>query len=707
LSSNDYIIIIAEKPDAAKRIAAAIGDGGDFRKKFEGNLLYFEIKRHGRRILVIPASGHLYTIGQFRGGRSYYPVYTFRWIPKFKVEKKAYRTRQIIQMFESLSKDASELINATDYDVEGSLIGYTILKYACYGREKDAKRMQFSALTKDDLDYAYENLLPHLDFEFVEAGRSRHEVDWLYGINLSRALTISALKNSKKYTTLSVGRVQGPALKLVVQREIEIRNFVPIPFWKIKAFVKIKGEVYEVKFEKDNLESKLNAEEVATKCSGETGIVTTVDERQLQRSPLEPLNLGALQKESYRFFGYTPRRTLNIAEKLYLNALISYPRTSSQKLPKTIGYRNILNGLLKIPKYGKFAELILMQGELEPNEGNNTDSAHPAIYPTGKSPEGMLSSEESKIYDLVVRRFLVAFSSPTVRLTTTISIECKNYIFLLHGSRILDEGWTVFYKPYTGSDEAILPPLKSGDAIQFKDVTASMHFTDPPPRYNPASMLRDMEKHNLGTKATRADIIDTLLERGYVRGEHMVATDLGFAVIEVLNRHCPSIVSLDFTRQLEEKMEKIEKKIDNRKDVLHDAVQKLNLALNQLNLMENEVGETLSKSIRSDSSKRSVIGACPECKTGELTILRSRKTGKRFIGCSNFFFGKCKKTLPLPQTGTVTPTEKICARCGYPIVMLKWSKKRPFRFCVNIDCPSKAAYKRKNNSDKVESRFEM
>ena len=637
MPQSDYAVIIAEKPDAAERIAASIGDGGEYIKKFEDRLSYFEIKRQGRRILVVPASGHLYTISQFRGGRSYYPVYTFTWVPKFEVEKKAARTRQMIQMFEKLSRDASELINAADYDVEGSLIGYTILKYACHGREKAAKRMRFSTLTRDDLNYAYEKLMPHLDFSLVEAGRSRHEVDWLYGINLSRVLTISALRDSKKYTTLSVGRVQGPTLKLIVQREAEIRSFIPVPFWKIDAHAKINGKDYALKFEKDRLEHKLDAEEVAARCSGETGIVRAVDEKKVQRAPLEPFDLGTLQKESYKFFGYTPRRVLTIAERLYLDALISYPRTSSQKLPPTIGYRNILSGLRKITPYRGFADALLARGELRPREGKKVDPAHPAIYPTGKPPERRLSNEESKIYGLIVRRFLAAFGTPTVRLTTTVSIECKGCRFFLYGRRILDEGWTAFYKPYVESEEAILPPLKVGDRIPFKDVAASMHFTEPPPRYNPASLLRAMEKHNIGTKATRADITGTLYERGYVRGEHMVATDIGFTVIEVLNRYCPSIISVEFTRQLEEKMEQIESNLEKRGNVLTEATRGLKLALDQLNSREKEIGRLLSEAISAEAAKRRAVGPCPECGTGKLIILRSRKTGKRFIGCSNFF----------------------------------------------------------------------
>jgi DNA topoisomerase-1 len=199
-----------------------------------------------------------------------------------------------------------------------------------------------------------------------------------------------------------------------------------------------------------------------------------------------------------------------------------------------------------------------------------------------------------------------------------------------------------------------------------------------------------MEENNLGTKATRAEIIETLYERGYIREERMVATDLGFAVVNSLGRYCPSIVSVELTRMLEEKMERIEQSLERRGSVLREAVQELKPILAQLKRVEEALGVELSEAIRAEMLRRRIIGPCPQCGTGRLIILRSRRTGKRFIGCTNFFTGKCNKALPLPQKGSVTPTEKTCKTCNWPIIVYKTAGRRPFQFCINPECPSKA-----------------
>jgi DNA topoisomerase-1 len=688
LVEKDCTIIIAEKPDAAERIAEALSRGEKFEKKTEENTTYYTLERENKKILVVPASGHLYTVTQERGGRSYYPVFTFKWVPKHVAERGDTRTKNMINLFTKLSKKADEFVNAADYDIEGSLIGYTILKYACKDKDKEAKRMKFSTLTEEELNSAYVNMMPKLDRELAEAGQTRHEIDWLYGVNLSRALTLSALKQNKKYVTLSIGRVQGPTLQLIVQREAEIRSFVPTPYWEIKAIGEIDKKEYELQFEKEKIEKKVEVKEVE-KCSGKMSEIVNVDEKEIHRVPPEPFDVGTLQKEAYRFFGYTPRRTLDIAERLYLDALISYPRTSSQKLPPTINYEAVLKGLNKIEKYRKSTEILLAERTLKPNEGKKDDPAHPAIYPTGKLPERELTPDEAKIYDLVVKRFMATFGKPAVRLSTRVEIKCNGYNFYLHGRRVIEEGWIIFYHPYVEAEEVILPHLKVGQKILLKKVVGVAKFTEPPPRYNPASLLKVMEENGLGTKATRADIIDTLYDRGYVREERMVATDIGFNVIETLNKYCKDIVSTQLTRELEEKMDDIENGKEIRKNVLTEAVSELLPALQQIKIKEKDIGTILSEAIKKEMLRRRIVGSCPSCGTGNLIIIRSRKTGKQFIGCTNFFKGKCRKSLPLPQKARVTTTEKICKTCGYPIITVKWAKRRPFTVCVNTECPSK------------------
>jgi DNA topoisomerase I len=406
LALGKYTLVITEKPDAANRIATALDADGKPKKMLSNGVPYYQAYRDGD-IVVLPALGHLYTIISKQKGRSY-PVFDYQWVPRYLAERKASRIRVWLKVISQLAMDAEGFVDACDFDIEGSIIGYTILKYACCGKEKSAKRMKYSTLTQEELQESYSHLQPTLDFSLVEAGLTRHEVDWLYGINLSRALTQAAKNCSGQYATLSTGRVQGPTLRFLEVREKTINSFVPTPYWSIKAKISINGTEFEVEYEK-TLENKAQATALKDACKTKEGKIETVDVKEFLQSPPVPFDLGALQSEAYRIFKYTPMRTSNIAQHLYISALISYPRTSSQKLPPSIGYKNILKKLGKTAAYAKFAAELLAKPTLKPNEGKKFDSAHPAIYPTGNLPEKPLDAAERNIFDLVVKRFLAVF----------------------------------------------------------------------------------------------------------------------------------------------------------------------------------------------------------------------------------------------------------------------------------------------------------
>ncbi len=219
-------MIITEKPDAANRIAMALDADGKPKKTVSNGVPYYQAYRDGN-IVVVPALGHLYTITSKQKGKRDYPVFDYQWVPRYQAERGASRIRVWLKVIAQLAKDAEGFVDACDFDIEGSIIGYTILKYACGGKEATAKRMKYSTLTKEELQESYTHLLPTLDFALVEAGLTRHEVDWLYGINLSRALTQAAKNCSGQYATLSTGRVQGPTLRFLEAREKTINCFVP------------------------------------------------------------------------------------------------------------------------------------------------------------------------------------------------------------------------------------------------------------------------------------------------------------------------------------------------------------------------------------------------------------------------------------------------------------------------------------------------
>jgi DNA topoisomerase-1 len=677
-------LIVCEKPDAALHIAEALDKSGKPLKLEKYGVPYYSVNDGKEKVIVCSALGHLYEVdAKGPNERWHYPVWDFAWKPKHLVERGQKKQELWLKAISELADEADNFINGCDYDIEGSLIGYMILKYACKGADEIAKRMKFSTLTEKELRQAYSDLMPHLDYPLVNAGMCRHEVDWVYGINLSRALTQSAYKHSGKYATLSTGRVQGPTLKFIIEREKEIATSVPLPFWVIKVKVKVDGVVVDAEYEAERLDSKDLTEDIVANCSGKKGFIEDIETKKYQLNPPHPFDLASLQAEAYRHFGFTPSQTLGIAERLYLDALVSYPRTSSQKLPPTIDYRDVIEGLSKISGYEKKAEILLSFEKLQPNEGSKVDSAHPAIYPTGKTPKRKLDSREQKIFELIVKRFMATFGRVAIKQSEKVRINVNGYIFYLRGSRMLEKGWVEFYEPYAKFEEVTLPALEVGQQVTLKEVIAEERFTQPPPRYNPSSLLRLMEEEGIGTKATRAEIVDTLYQRGYVKGERMTATPLAFKVIELLEKYCPKVIDVQFTRELEKMMESIELNKMRREDVLLEAVEHLKPVVQNLKLEEFNIGRELSQAIKEMKlSEITLSTLCPKC-SSKLYVLRSRRTGKRFIGCSGMWKRKCSFSLPLPQHGKLTLLDKSCRECGFQLIQVKIKNKRPMVSCPN------------------------
>jgi DNA topoisomerase-1 len=681
-----YTLIVTEKPDAAKRIATALDAEGKPKKTQSNGVPYYEVYNNGN-LVVVPALGHLYTITSKQ--KRDYPVFDYQWVPLHLAERKASRIRTWLNVISKLAQEADGFVDACDYDIEGSIIGYSILKYACGGKEKTAKRMKYSTLTDEELQESYVNLLPTLDFELVEAGLTRHEVDWLYGINLSRALTQAAKTCSGQYATLSTGRVQGPTLKFLDKREKTIQCFVPTPYWTLTAKIEIDSFTFETQYEK-TLETLAEATAVRNSCKTREGQIQSVETKETLQNPPVPFDLTTLQSEAYRVFRYTPMRTSSILQHLYLDALISYPRTSSQKLPPSIGYKNILKKLAQTTNYGKQAFELLAKPTLKPNEGKKFDPAHPAIYPTGTLPQKPLATAERNVFDLVVKRFLAVFGEPAVIQNVNVPVDINGNRFGFAAARTLKEGWIRFYQPYVAVKNDRLPALVEGQKVKVKRVTLNSNFTKPPPRYNPRSLLLKMEKEEIGTKATRAATIQTLQDRKYIKGtDSLQVSDLGFTVVNVLSHYCPVVVSPTMTRKLEQEMEGIQKGTQTKASVLRDTVETLQLVTAELKEKEAAIGGELSLAVEKARLEERSVGICPKC-GGQLVILRSKKTGKRFVGCSNYFQGKCNMAYPLPQKGTVKALGAACKGCGAPVVAAYFAGRKPWRLCLNPQCASKA-----------------
>ncbi len=683
------VLIIAEKPNVARKIAYALADGKPLRRSI-GKAPYYILNREGKRIIVAPAVGHLFSLAPRE--KSYgYPVFDIHWVPVYALSGGKTYVRDYIKALATLAKQADEFIVACDYDTEGEVIGYTALKYACGVDPRRAKRMKFSALTKKDLLRAWYNVEPTINFGMADAGITRHVLDWYWGVNLSRALTRAVKRASGRWMVLSTGRVQGPTLKFLVEREREILNFKPEPYWVVRMVVEKEGKRYTTTHEKEKIKDEDEAKRVVAEARRGPAIVERIEVKKQKRNPPVPFDLGTLQREAYSAFGYTPKKVLDVAQRLYERALISYPRTSSQKLPKNVNLRSIIKNLAKLPEYKPFAHLLLGRDVLRPVEGRKVDPAHPAIYPTGEVPKrGELSKDEMNIYDLVVRRFLALFMEPVVRESVKVVITSNGHRFLLGGSRTLKEGWLKVYGKYVKFNEVKLPRFTKGENLDIIQVRREKKHTKPPARYSPAAVIKKMEDLGIGTKATRAQILETLYQRGYIEGKRKIkVTPLGMRVIEALDGNVPDIVSVELTRRFEEEMEAIEKRKKEGKEVVLESRNRLINILEQFKSKEDVIGRMLAGSStesteskgEKDSGGPLIVGECPKC-GGKLILRHNRKTGKRFVGCSNW--PKCDVTYPVPQRGKVVPTGRRCCN-GAPIVKIKY-RGREYEVCLDMNC---------------------
>ena len=684
LKKNGFELIITEKPQAALKIASALGEST--KRELVKGVPYYEVDRDGKKLIVVCAVGHLFTLKQNVPG-SGVPIFDVSWVPNYLARKGDF-TKKYYDTLLRLAKNAGSVTVATDYDIEGEVIGTNVVRLIC--NQKDAQRMKFSTLTQKELDTAYENKQSHINWGQAIAGESRHYLDWFYGINLSRAL-MNAVKSTGRFKIMSIGRVQGPSLKLIVDREREIQKFEPVPFWQV--FITVEKPKVELKYTKDIFEKgKLS------RFDGLVGKKVMAETKKSEQivPPNPPFNLTTLQTEAYKLYGITPTNSLRAAQSLYLAGLISYPRTSSQKLPDAIDYKSILDILKKRYKVTKLIK------KSKPLEGAKTDPAHPSIYPTGNNQ--ILSGYEEKVYDLIVKRFLALFCEDAIIDKKRVSVKVDDLTFSTNGSQIRKKAWMEFYPVKT--KEVDLKDVEGEVEIMNKQIEEKE--TQPPKRYSPASILSELEKRNLGTKATRAAILETLYDRGYIKDTSVKATPLGMSLIETLEKYSPIIIDEALTREIQDKMDDIvEKKVTSSESLMNKEEEILNKAKESIVSIakgfeekEKLIGEELmgaQDKQREIEREENTLNDCPKCGKGKLRITYSPKTKRHFIGCSAY--PECKNTYSLPPNGVIKQAGKNCEKCSFPLMMSLRKGKKPWMFCFNYECETNKerveAYKQK------------
>ncbi len=671
-------LIIAEKPKVAEKIAQALAEGPVLREKGKGQASYFIIRRHGMEIAITPAVGHIYSLAEKNKTGYTYPVFDIEWKPAYEADKESDYTKGYVQTLEMLGKKADEVVVACDYDIEGSLIGYNALRYACKKKDEQGRRMKFSALTPQDLIDAYENR-EALDVPNAQAGEARHILDWFYGINLSRAL-MGAIKAAGKFQVMSIGRVQGPALKLLADREKSIEAFIPSPYWELTC----KIDEVEFKHDMDRFLKKEEAEKALANSKPGPHSIASVERKPFEQQPNPPFDLTSLQVEAYRQFKYAPTATLEMAQTLYEQSMISYPRTSSQKLPEKLNLAKIVSALAKQVEYAPLCNQLITAKRFKPHEGKKEDPAHPAIHPTGQ--QGSVGERERKLYDLIVKRFLACMAPPAQRESAKVKAKCGSEGYSTSGSRTTIPGWFEFYKPYVKLEEVTLPGWKEGQAVAAKEFVMTDKMTQPPKRLTPASVISELEDHDLGTKATRAVVVDTLFKRGYLTGKTSITvTPFGRSVCDTMSKYAPEILDEELTRGIEKEMEAIQEKHIHPQTVVEDGKKILTKILDHFKEQEKQIGGELSVALTGAREAAAHLGTCLAC-GGNLRKIHLR-TGSQFVGCSGY--PTCKQTYPLPQGALIESAGKACEKCNTPIIRVIRKGKRPFEMCLSPTCPTK------------------
>ncbi len=666
-------LVVAEKFNTALRIAVVLSDGRMKRTRIAGTNL-FEFERPDGFYTVAGLRGHIVELD--------YPEQHKEWtldgLPHLLEEPPLKRVTEggIVSALQSIVRQFDRVIIATDFDREGELIGLEALELLQKVHPKiEVKRARYSALTREAIEQSFENL-SDLDHALAEAAEARQEIDLVWGALLTRYLSLTANQRGRGF--LSVGRVQTPTLALLVERDQAIKEFVPTPFWQLRATGVQGSEEFLLHHTHGTWEVKAEAEAVYHKVeSAKEGVVREFAEEETRRRPPIPFSTTLFVAEASRI-GLGAANAMRIAEDLYTQGLISYPRTDNTVYPRGLGLRTLAEKFKDGP-FAEAAELVLSQPSFRPTRGRSETTDHPPIYPTGVVDPKKLRPDPAKVYELVVRRFLATLAPDALGRARTAKVEIRGEVFEGKGQFLTDPGWYRIY-PYSHPEESVLPVLTMGANVPITRVELVEDQTRPPRRYTQGSLIQEMERLGLGTKSTRHDVVQKLFDRHYVTPRQLEPTSTGIAVAEALQAHAPVITRPEMTHRLEEDMELVAESKKPKSEVLDESREMLREAYALLKANATGVRETLTGAL----DRQHFVGPCPKC-GGALRMARSPR-GSRWVQCSNNP-ATCSATYALPAAGFIEPApEFLCATCKTPRVKIVFRGQRPDLYCINPEC---------------------
>ncbi len=562
---------------------------------------------------------------------------------------------KVVKKLKRLSKQADEVILSTDPDREGEAIAWHIAEAI---KLKNPQRVVFNEITEEAVKEAMKHPRP-IDLNLKTAQEARRVLDRLFGYDLSGLIW------KKVRYGLSAGRVQSPALRIIMEREREIRKFVPEKFWIISALVQNKkGEEFVLNYSQE-VKNKKEVDKIIKAGQKEKWIVNKIQETETNRRPYAPFRTSTLQQTASSRLGFSPSKTMLIAQKLYEAGLITYMRTDStnlsqqaqkqiaQLVKKEFGAR-----YYQPTKYGK--------------QSKTAQEAHEAIRPTdlNKRNAGQ-NQEQKKLYDLIWRRAVASQMSPAKILRTKIMVTLTDKTispFSIKGSKIVFPGWLAV-DPASRSEEKELPEVKLQEKLKLKKIETEEKETTPPPRYSEARLVKELEKRGIGRPSTYAPIIKTLKDRGYVEkiGSQLKPTDTGEVVSTFLEKNFTKYISDEFTAEMETDLDKI---AEGKKEYV-ETLQEFYEPFSQ----DIKAKENIPK--LTDIQKADNKYKCPEC--GGPMVIKLGKNGK-FMSCANF--PKCKGARTIEGKIMEGPKElaEKCPKCGKPLVL------REGRFGKFISC---------------------
>ena len=666
-------LVVAEKFNTALRIAVVLSDGRMKRSRIQGTNV-FEFERPDGAYAVMGLRGHIVELD--------YPAELREWtiegLPTLleTVPLKRVTETGIVGALESIVAGFDRVIIATDFDREGELIGLECLELIQKIHPTiEVKRARYSALTRDAIEQSFAQL-EELDRALAEAAEARQEIDLVWGAFLTRYLSITAGQRGRQF--LSVGRVQTPTLALLVERDQAIKEFEPTPFWELVATGTKDGAPFTLRHAHGIWENRDDAERVHARVRGATsGVVREFAQEETRRRPPVPFSTTLFVAEATRL-GLGAATVMRIAEDLYTQGLISYPRTDNTVYPRGLGLKTLAEKFKEGP-FAEAAEYVLAQPTFRATRGRTETTDHPPIYPTGATDPKKLRPDHAKVYELVVRRFLATLAPDAIGEMRSATVEVHGEAFHGKGQRILDPGWYRIY-PYMHPDEAPLPPLAVGETVAITEIALTEDHTKPPRRFTQGSLIQEMERLGLGTKSTRHDVLQKLFDRRYVSQRQLEPSSTGIAVAEALRAHAPVITRPEMTHRLEEDMALVAESKKPKQEVLDESRTMLREAYALLTANEAGVKETITGAL----DRQHFVGPCVKC-GGALRLSRSPR-GARWVQCANNPTS-CTATYALPSAGFVEPApEFLCGVCKVPRVKITFRGQRPDLYCINPEC---------------------